>query len=52
MHWDSPTQMKAGFDYEEWKEKYHKVARENVPSWTEAVKKKYGKAETKYACVG
>jgi dienelactone hydrolase len=40
------------FDYEAWKKKHTTFANENVPKWVAAVKKEYGKPETKYACVG
>jgi hypothetical protein len=52
MHRDGPKQPREGFDFEAWLAKYQKVAEAKVPNWVEAVKKKYGKAETKYACVG
>jgi len=41
-----------GFDFDAWLAKHHKVAKEDVPRWAEAVKQKYGKPETGYACVG
>ena len=52
MHRDGPKEPKEGFDFEAWKDKYTKFAEENVPGWIDSVKQKYGKAETKYACVG
>ena len=52
MHRDGPKTPHEGFNFEEWLAKYSKIAEENVPKWVDAVKQKYGKAETKYACVG
>lgn len=52
MHRDGPKQPQEGFDFDAWLAKYQKVAEAHVPNWVEAVKKKYGKPETKYACVG
>jgi hypothetical protein len=46
------TTTDPGFDYEAWKAKHITFADEAVPKWVEAVKKEYGKPETKYACVG
>ncbi|KAL4966417.1 Alpha/Beta hydrolase protein [Aspergillus stella-maris] len=40
------------FDYEAWKNKHTAFANEAVPRWVEAVKREFGRAETKYACVG
>ncbi|KAK5169804.1 uncharacterized protein LTR77_005782 [Saxophila tyrrhenica] len=40
------------FDYEAWKRKHIAFADEAVPPWVDAVKKLYGRDETKYACVG
>ncbi|KAI1337356.1 hypothetical protein F5Y15DRAFT_408169 [Xylariaceae sp. FL0016] len=40
------------FDYEAWKKKHTTYADAKVPEWVEAVKEKYGKADTRYACVG
>jgi hypothetical protein len=40
------------FDYEAWKAKHTAFANEKVPVWVEAVKQQYGKADTKFACVG
>lgn len=52
MHRDGPKQPKEGFDFEAWLAKHSGFADEHVPGWVEAVKQKYGKAGTKYACVG
>lgn len=52
LHRTALRTPKPGFDFEAWLAKYHKVALAHVPSWIDAVKQKYGKAETKYACVG
>lgn len=40
------------FDYEAWKAKHTAFADEAVPKWVKAATAKYGKPETKYACVG
>lgn len=40
------------FDYEAWKEKHISFANQAVPKWVNQVKAEYGKADTKYACVG
>lgn len=40
------------FDYEAWKVKHTAFADVAVPRWVAAVKEKFGKPETKYACVG
>ncbi|KAK5170892.1 uncharacterized protein LTR77_004036 [Saxophila tyrrhenica] len=52
MHRDGPKEPKEGFDFEAWLAKHNKFAVENVNGWISAVKQKYGKSETKYACVG
>ena len=52
MHRDGPKEPKKDFDFDAWLAKYQKVGNEKVPGWVEAVKQKYGKSETKYACVG
>ena len=52
MHRDGPKLPKADFDFDAWLAKYQKFAGEHVPGWLAAVKQKYGKADTKYACVG
>ncbi|KAK4499359.1 hypothetical protein PRZ48_009872 [Zasmidium cellare] len=52
LHRDSNRQPKAGFDFDAWKDKYAAFAEKKVPEWTAEVKKMYGKAESKYACVG
>jgi len=52
MHRDGPKQPKEGFDFEKWLAKHQKFAEENVSGWVAAVKQKYGKKGTKYACVG
>ncbi|KAH8892481.1 alpha/beta-hydrolase [Thozetella sp. PMI_491] len=41
-----------GFDFQAWLGKLLPVAMDMTPSWIEAVKAKYGKADTKYACAG
>jgi len=41
-----------GFDYEAWLAKHQAVADQLVPTWVDSVKEKYGREETKYACVG
>ncbi|KAK5104893.1 hypothetical protein LTS08_001164 [Lithohypha guttulata] len=43
---------KPELSLEAWLPKHVKFANENVPGWVDAVKQKYGKAGTKYACVG
>ncbi|KAI1492806.1 alpha/beta-hydrolase [Biscogniauxia mediterranea] len=40
------------FDYEAWKRKHVAFADVKVPEWVSAVKARYGKPDTKYACVG
>ncbi|KAK5560181.1 hypothetical protein LTR46_001931 [Exophiala xenobiotica] len=40
------------FDYEAWKKKHTTFADQVVPSWVETVKAQFGRATTKYACVG
>lgn len=52
MHRDGPKQPKDGFDFESWLAKHQKYAEEHLDNWVAAVKEKYGKPETKYACVG
>lgn len=52
MHRTALKTPEPGFDFDAWLVKYHKVARENVPNWVDAVKQKHGKSATKYACVG
>ena len=52
MHRDGPSQPKDGFDFEAWLAKHNKYAKGAVPGWIDAAKQKYGKAGTKYACVG
>jgi Dienelactone hydrolase family len=42
----------SGFDFESWKDKHVAFAVEIVPKWIAEVKTEYGKASTKYACVG
>jgi len=46
------TTTEPGFDFEAWKEKHRAFADENSHKWALAVKEKYGKADTKFACVG
>lgn len=46
------TTTDPGFDYEAWKKKHMAFADEYVPKWVKGVKEKYGKSDTKYACVG
>lgn len=45
-------ETEPGFDYEAWKKKHTNFANEAVPKWVSAVREAYGKADTKYACVG
>ncbi|KAK5698697.1 hypothetical protein LTR17_019861 [Elasticomyces elasticus] len=52
MHRDGPKVPQEGFDFEKWLAKYQKYAKEHVDGWIAAVKQKYGKAGTKYACTG
>lgn len=40
------------FDYDAWKRKHTAFADEAVPVWVKAVKDRYAKAGTKFACVG
>ena len=40
------------FDYEAWKKKHTAFADVAVPKWVQAVREGFGKASTKYACVG
>ncbi|KAI5928193.1 hypothetical protein F4810DRAFT_698823 [Camillea tinctor] len=40
------------FDFEAWKRKHTAFADAKVPEWVSAVKERYGKPDTKYACVG
>lgn len=46
------TTTDPGFEFEAWKDKHQKFADEKVPSWVGAVKERYGKEGTKYACTG
>jgi len=46
------TTTDPGFDHKAWMAKHMAFADEIVPKWVKEVKGKYGKAETKYACVG
>ena len=46
------TTTEPGFDYEAWKKKHQDFCVNAVPAWNKAVKEKYGKPGTKYACVG
>ncbi|KAI5366264.1 Putative dienelactone hydrolase, alpha/Beta hydrolase [Septoria linicola] len=52
LHRSDAKTSKEGFDFAVWLEKYTGFADKKVPEWTAAVKQKYGKADTKYACVG
>ena len=45
--WTDTTQT-----FDQWKDKYTAVAEEYIPRWIEAIKKQFGKEDTKYACVG
>ncbi|KAJ9652442.1 hypothetical protein H2198_008312 [Neophaeococcomyces mojaviensis] len=49
---DRHDQSNPDFDYEGWKQKHISFADERVPGWVSEVKVLFGKAETKYACVG
>jgi len=40
------------FDYEAWMKKHMAFADEAVPGWVKEAKARYGKPDTKYACVG
>lgn len=46
------TTTEPDFDYEAWKAKHMAFSAEAVPKWVKEVKEKYGKAGTKFACVG
>ena len=46
------TTTEPDFDYEAWKKKHMSFSDEAVPKWVKEVKGKYGKADTKFACVG
>lgn len=46
------TATEPGFDYEAWKAKHTAFANEATPGWVKEVKAKYGKPNTKFACVG
>lgn len=46
------TTTEPGFDYEAWKKKHMAFSDEAVPKWVKEVKEKYGKTDTKFACVG
>lgn len=52
MHRDGPKTPKEGFDFEKWLQKYTEFADKHVADWIKAVKQKYGKPETRYACTG
>ena len=52
LHRSDSKTNKEGFDYQAWKDKYAAFAETKVPEWNAAVKQKYGKESTKYACVG
>ena len=49
---NNDTTTDPGFDFKAWLDKYTVFADENVPAWLSAVKETFGKADTKYACVG
>lgn len=44
--------LPEGFDRDAWRAKHWNFANENVPKWFDAVRAKYGKETTKYACTG
>lgn len=44
--------LPEGFDRDAWRAKHWNFANENVPKWFDAVRAKYGKENTKYACTG
>lgn len=46
------TTTEPDFDFEAWKDKHMAFAVETVPTWVAEVKSKYGKPDTKFACVG
>lgn len=52
LYRDGPKQPKADFNFEAWLAEKTKFADSAVPGWVDAVKEKYGKSGTKYACVG
>jgi hypothetical protein len=49
---DRHDRSNPDFDYEAWKRKHMAFADEAVPRWVDEVKRSYGQASTKYACVG
>ncbi|KAF2429128.1 alpha/beta-hydrolase [Tothia fuscella] len=51
-HRDENNQPHSGFDFAAWANANLKSALEFTPGWIEAVKEKYGKENTKYACTG
>jgi dienelactone hydrolase len=51
-HRDQDNKPLPGFDFGAWKDKHMSFALDAVPGWVDAVKEQYGKANTKYACVG
>jgi len=46
------TTTDPNFDYEAWKNKHTAGADEIIPTWIPEVRSKYGKTDTKFACVG
>ncbi len=45
--WSDPNQT-----FEEWIARYSAIANDYVPKWIEGIKAEFGKADTKYACIG
>ena len=52
MHREGVKTPSKDFDFDVWKEKYHKFAEAHIPAWYSAIKEKLAKPETKFACVG
>lgn len=46
------TTTDPDFDFDAWLKKHIPVADKDVPKWVAEVKKEYGKADTKFSCVG
>lgn len=51
-HRKNRTDSDPNFDYEAWKKKHTAFADDTVPKWVKEVKEKYGRPQTKFACVG
>ncbi|OAA65773.1 Dienelactone hydrolase [Niveomyces insectorum RCEF 264] len=52
LHRNPDGTTEPGFDFDVWKIKHQAFAAENLTKWVDAAKEKYGKPDTKYACVG